>query len=142
LARTREDLRDKYQEEIDARKQGLDREGGRLTVQEFLGKKFLPFYRSEVEQQTWADYRLHIETNISPLLGPTALDRLSTRDVDQWVVKLRQKISDRTGKALSHRTVEYALAVLRRAMQFAVDWRYIAINPASARMRAAKRRRR
>lgn len=42
-------------------------------------------------------------------------------------------------KNLSPRTCQYSYAVLRRALQFAVDWKYIPVNPASARMRAAKR---
>jgi integrase len=41
---------------------------------------------------------------------------------------------------LSPRTCQYAYAVLRRALQFAVDWKYIPVNPASSRMRAAQRR--
>lgn len=45
-----------------------------------------------------------------------------------------------TEKGLAPRTSQYSYSVLRRALQFAVDWQYIAANPASSRMRAAKRR--
>jgi integrase len=140
MAGSREALREKYTREIEARKQGLDREAGSRTLAEFLISRFLPFYRSEVEPQTWSDYRLHIESNIVPHLGAIPLERLETRDVDQWMTKLRCQVSPRTGRVLTERTVNYAHAVLRRSLQFAVDWRYIATNPASARMRAVKRR--
>jgi integrase len=43
-------------------------------------------------------------------------------------------------KGLAARTSHYSFSVLRRALQFAVDWKYIPANPASSRMRAAKRR--
>ena len=142
MARSREELEEKYEEEIAARKQGLDRNGGRITLSEFLTAKYLPFCRNEVEIQSWNDYRLHIETNIVPLIGQITLARLGTREVDDWMTTLRQRNSERTGRPLSERTVDYSLSVLRRALQFAVDWRYIASNPASARVRMAKRRRR
>jgi len=45
-----------------------------------------------------------------------------------------------TEKGLAARTSQYSYSVLRRALQFAVDWKYIPANPASSRMRAAKRR--
>jgi integrase len=44
-----------------------------------------------------------------------------------------------TEKGLAARTSQYSYSVLRRALQFAVDWKYIPVNPASSRMRAAKR---
>ena len=43
-------------------------------------------------------------------------------------------------KGLAARTAHYSYSVLRRALQFAVDWKYIPANPASSRMLAAKRR--
>jgi len=140
MATTREALAEKYEQEIEQRRQGLDRDAGKTTLGEYLTERFLPFYRHEVEPQTWYDYRLHIETQIVPLIGRIRLDKLTTRDVDQWIVTLRSKLSERTKKPLSDRTIEYIYAVLRRALQFAVDWRFITANPASARGRAAKRR--
>jgi integrase len=44
-------------------------------------------------------------------------------------------------RSLGNRTVEYAQAVLRRALQFAVEWEILDRNPAAARFRAAKRKR-
>ena len=140
MATSREELTRKYEQEIERRKQGLDRNAGKRPLSVFLEHEFLPFYRNEVEPQTWCDYRFHIQTHIGPSLGAIQLDGLTTRQIDQWMLSIRSKESERTGKPLSDRTIDYAFSVLRRALQFAVDWRYIAFNPASARVRVARRR--
>jgi integrase len=144
MATTRDELNQKYEDAIERRRRKLDRDGGKLTVRQFFEAKFLPFYKTEggIEPQTWNDYRFHAENNIVPLLGNVPLEELTARAVDHWTAQLRSRVSERTGKQLSDRTIDYAYAVLRRALQFAVDWRYIAVNPASARSRAAKRRKR
>jgi integrase len=142
MATSRAELSSKYEREIEVRKHKLDADAGKLSLADFL-KNFLDFYKSDggVEPQTWADYRFHIEQHITPAIGQITLSKLTTRDIDQWSLALRAKVSERTGKQLSERTLSYSLAVLRRALQFAVDWNYIAANPASARIRMARRRR-
>jgi integrase len=142
MATSRAEVCSKYEREIEDRKRSIDTQGGKLPLANFL-KTFLDYYKSDggVEPQTCADYRFHIEQHIVPVIGQITLSKLTTRDVDQWSLALRAKVSARTGKPLSERTLSYSLAVLRRALQFAVDWNYIAQNPASARMRTARRRR-
>jgi integrase len=66
------------------------------------------------------------------VLGKVKLSDLDPRRVDAFTRAL-------TEKGVAARTSQYSYSVLRRALQFAVDWKYIAANPASARMRAAKR---
>ncbi|MEP7354261.1 MAG: site-specific integrase [Acidobacteriota bacterium] len=141
MASSREELAQKYEKEIAGRRQALDRNGGKKSLKEFLENDFLPFYKNEVETQTWCDYRIQIETHVVPFIGTLRVDELTTRHIDQWILSLRSVVSKRTQRTLSDRTVDYALAVLRRALQFAVDWRYVPMNPASARVRVAKRRR-
>jgi integrase len=96
----------------------------------------LEYYKSDggVALRTWQDYRYHIENNIIPYLGTIGLGNLKTRDVDLWKKALRDK-------GLGSRTAEYAQSVLRRALQFAVEWEILARNPAAARFRATKRKR-
>ena len=79
------------------------------------------------------DYRYHSTKHIVPALGSKRVRDLTTRDVDQFL-----KSKSQTGLATA--TVEYMHRVLRRALNFAVDWNVIERNPASARMRTAKRR--
>jgi integrase len=135
VARTRREALDRARDVIDQRKKGLDSEGAKALLSAFLGR-FLDYYKSEggVALRTWQDYRYHIEENINGIIGGIALGDLKPRDVDQWLKSLRDR-------GLGNRTVEYAQAVLRRALQFAVEWEIIDRNPAAARFRAAKRKR-
>ncbi|MBL0159435.1 MAG: site-specific integrase [Bryobacterales bacterium] len=91
-----------------------------------------------IERSTYEDYRYHIKNNIEPILGLVALNRLTVQDVDRLLQTLRKKPSARTGKPLSTRTIRYAYAVLRSALQLAVDYNYIASNPASAQSRKSR----
>ena len=135
MAPTRREALSKAEEVIEKRKNGLDVQGAKMPLAQFL-MRFLDYYKTDggVALRTWQDYRYHIETNITPLVGGIPVGDLKPRDVDQWLKSLR-------AKGLGDRTVEYAQSVLRRALQFAVEWEMIARNPAGARFRAAKRKR-
>ena len=66
------------------------------------------------------------------------LNRLTVQEVDYLLRTLKTKTSARTGKPLSFRTIRYAYAVLRSALQLAVGYNYLAQNPASARVRRSR----
>ena len=91
-------------------------ESADVPLSEFL-QRFLDFYKTEgrVALRTWQDYRYHIEENIVPGIGGVTLKDLKPLAVDEWMKSLRDR-------GLGNRTVEYAQAVLRRALQFAVEW--------------------
>jgi integrase len=135
MARTRREALEKAQEILQKRKKGLKTDEAKSSVANFL-KRFLSFYKTEggVAARTWQDYRYQIDKNISPHIGAIALNDLKPREVDLWMKSLRER-------GLGDRTVEYAQAVLRRALQFAVEWEILDRNPAAARFRAAKRKR-
>ena len=135
MASTRRAAIAKAEKIVEDRKQGIDSKGSRLPLSEFL-IRFLDFYKTEggVSQRTWQDYHYQIVSNISPLIGGVALGDLKPLGVDLWMKSLR-------ARGLSDRSVEYAQSVLRRALQFALEWEMITRNPASARFRAAKRKR-
>jgi site-specific recombinase XerC len=107
----------------------------KATVDEFLNG-FLDDYQTEggVARRTWQDYRYHIETNIVLAIGTLPLGDLKRLQMDEWRRGLRER-------GLGHRTIDYAHSVLRRALQFAVEWEILERNPAGARFRAAKRKR-
>ena len=135
MAQTRREALAKADDVIEKRKNGLDVESAKASLTDFLSR-FLDYYKTEggVALRTWQDYRYHIEKNITPVIGGIAVGELKPRDVDQWLKVLRER-------GLGDRTVEYAQSVLRRALQFALEWEMIARNPAGARFRAAKRKR-
>src|SRR5204862_7981228 len=80
-------------------------------------KRFLEYYKTAggVSLRTWQDYRYHIEANVVPLIGGIVLSELNPVHVDEWMKSLRER-------GLGNRTVEYAQSVLRRALQFALEW--------------------
>lgn len=135
MAKTRREAIEKAEALIAKRKKGLNTDRAKATVAEFL-TRFLDYYQTEggVALRTWQDYRYHIETNIVPAIGALPLGELKPLQVDEWIRGLRER-------GLGDRTIEYAQSVLRRALQFAVEWEVIERNPASARFRAAKRKR-
>jgi len=135
MAVTRREAIDKAQDTIARRRKGLDSSAARTPLTDFL-RRFLEFYKTEggVSLRTWQDYRYHIEANVIPLIGGVVLSELRPVHVDEWMKSLR-------GRGLGDRTVEYAQSVLRRALQFALEWELLDRNPAGARFRVAKRKR-
>jgi integrase len=129
------DLDKKKQEVLKEISLGLDASSGKLKLQAFL-KEFLKFLEEgkEVSASTLADYRYHTDSHIVPKLGHHEIRNLTSKHVDDMAKGMMEN-------GYSAATVSYSLRVLTRALNFAVDWRYIDRNPASARSRSAKRRR-
>jgi integrase len=134
MGKSRAEAIEKAEEELARWERGLDRNAKKKTLAEFLSE-FLAYYKHDggVAPSTYQDYRYHIESHIVPLLGGVTLADLDPRRVDGFTRALAEK-------GLASRTSQYSYSVLRRALQFAVDWKYIPANPASSRVRAAKRR--
>jgi integrase len=135
MASTRHEARDKAQDVIAHQRKGLDSSAARTPLADFL-TRFLEFYKTEggVALRTWQDYRYHVHENVIPLIGGIVLSELKPVHVDEWMKTLR-------GRGPGDRTVEYARSVLRRALQFALEWELLDRNPAGAKFRAAKRKR-
>jgi len=134
MGKTKTEALEKAKEEMERWERGLDRDAGSKSLANFL-TEFIAYYKRDggVAPSTIQDYRYHIESHIVPRLGKVLIKDLDARRVDEFMRSLNEK-------GLAARTSQYSYSVLRRALQFAVDWKYIPSNPASARMRAAKRR--
>jgi integrase len=138
-ARTKREAEAKANEQLRRLRLGLEPKTTNETLADFM-ERFLQFVKPTdtnefgVSPSTYQDYRYHVSAHIVPALGRKRVGELSTRDVDAF---LRAKAESNLAPA----TVEYIHRVLRRALNFAVDWNVIDRNPASARMRTAKRRR-
>ncbi len=137
-AKTKREAEDKAIEEERLLGIGLEAAAKTETLTNFM-KRFLEHIKPNddneygVSPSVHQDYRYHTEKHIVPALGAKRVREISTRDVDQFL-----KSKSNIGLAVA--TVEYMHRVLRRALNFAVDWNVIERNPASARMRTAKRR--
>jgi integrase len=80
----------------------------------------------EANRRTRGDYRRILASYVRPALGMVRLDQLTT-------AAIRASLADLSARGLSPRTVRYAHAVLRVALNGAVEDRLLVVNPAVAK---------
>ncbi|EWT05052.1 integrase [Intrasporangium chromatireducens Q5-1] len=98
-----------------------------LTVGEYLDR-WIAAHSVELKPSTAKSYRDNIARYLKPTIGHERVQALSPSRLSVLFADLYGK-GGKDGKALSPRTVEFARAVLRRAMQDAVLDRIIEVNP-------------
>lgn len=77
----------------------------------------------KVRPRTRQDYEQILRLYVRPVLGPRRLDRLTPLDVQGVVNDLAARVRGQTARK-AHR-------VLKQALKQAVEWRFLATNPAS-----------
>ena len=82
----------------------------------------------ELKPSTAASYRAKIDLYLKPAIGHERVQALSPSRLRSCSVRM-QEHGGKDGKPVSPRTVEFARAVLRRAMNDAVVDRLIEVNP-------------
>ncbi|HMM96719.1 site-specific integrase [Phycicoccus sp.] len=98
-----------------------------LTVGEYLDE-WIRSHEVELKPSTAKSYRDNIERYLRPRLGHERLQALSPSRLSV-VFRELYEAGGHGGKPLSPRTVEFARAVLRRALQDAVLDRHLEVNP-------------
>jgi integrase len=98
-----------------------------LTVGEYLDR-WIAAHAVELKPSTAKSYRDNIARYLKPAIGHERVQALSPSRLSVVFAELYEK-GGKGGKALSPRTVEFARAVLRRAMQDALLDRVIDVNP-------------
>lgn len=98
-----------------------------LTVGEYL-ETWIAAHEVELKPSTAKSYRDNIERYLRPRIGRERLQSLSPSRLSLLFRDLYET-GGKGGKPLSPRTVEFARAVLRRALQDAVLDRHIEVNP-------------
>lgn len=101
-----------------------------VTVGQFLLEMYLPHKTQEVRARTVEGYRSKIETHVIPELGGMPLARLSPFVLDRWLAGVKG----------SDRTRLHAYRVLAAALNQAVRWRLLEVNPMLAVARPKVRR--
>ena len=71
-----------------------------------------------------------LRTNILPMLGPIKL-KLKPADLDRFYAELRKR-PGRRGDTLSPATIRRNYVIIHAALEQAVKWGWIAVNPADA----------
>jgi len=98
-----------------------------LTVGEWLDQ-WIAGHALELKPSTAASYRANIERYLKPAIGHERVQTLSPARLSV-VFGDMYKQGGKGGKPLSARTVEFARAVLRRAMSDAIVERVVTTNP-------------
>ena len=98
-----------------------------LTVGDWLDR-WITAHEVELKPSTAKTYRANIDRYLRPALGHERLQSLSPSRLSVVFRDIHER-GGKDGKPVSARTVEFARAVLRRAMQDAVLDRLVEVNP-------------
>ncbi len=115
------DNRKQAEREID---QGRDLSARRQSVATFLTDWLETTAKPTVRPKTLHSYGQLIRLHITPRIGRVELAKLTPQHVQKMM-------ADMTARGLSPRTVQYARAVLRRALGYALKWGLVARNVAT-----------
>lgn len=101
-----------------------------VTVGQWLTKWITQIHTTKINRATYKSYLQHINNHLIPGLGHIVLSKLMPSDIEQYYASALDK-QGRYGKPLSRRTVEYHGAILRNALNYAVNTEgLIAVNQA------------
>lgn len=112
--------------------QGVIADPNHLTVAEFLERWLSDYAEINLAPQTYRRYRDIIHVHLIPALGRHTLGKLTPMHIQKYYAEAVRK--PRIGKTepLSSTTVLQHHHVLHKALEHAVKWRILAINPATA----------
>lgn len=121
---TRKEVADKLKTLQQKREQGLDLDAGRVTVADFLTRWLEEVVQHKNKYRTYRGYKQIVTDHITPSLGKTSLASLRPD-------KVQQLINSLSASGKSPRTVRNVRAVLRKALNQAMAWRYVTFNAAA-----------
>ena len=102
----------------------------KITVEEFLGT-WIELHVLNLKPSTEASYRVNLNSYLLPYLGHIPLANLRPSHIQKFYADLRRE-GGKDGNPLSAKSVQNAGAVLKKALQYAVDVDGLLVhNPAS-----------
>jgi integrase len=119
--KNREDVAEKLVDALSNRNQGLVFDAGSQTVGEYMEQWLQTSARESARESTYESYRNQVRRYVVPAIGRVKLKRLSAMQIQG----MYRAMLDR---GLSPRTVQYAHAVLHRALRQAVRWGLVPRN--------------
>jgi integrase len=125
---TRKEAKRRERELLSSRETGRFVEPHRLTVAEYMAM-WLETIRTKVEPNTHRGCEQRSRTHIVPDLGRVKLTDLSALLIEQTEALWLLQGNRRTGGPLDPQTVLHAHRVLHAAMERAVSWRLVPVNP-------------
>ncbi len=121
--RTRAEAAAEIRRLIEVQRQGQLVTTGGMTVGEWLGTYMEQVARPKVRPRTLDRYRSDIERHIIPAIGRYRLDKLRP-------AHLVALYNAKAAEGLSGASLPHMHAVIRRALNVAVRWQLLAVNPA------------
>jgi integrase len=102
----------------------------RMSVSEYMSR-WLEATKSKVEERTWVRYEQIVRNQIVPTLGHMKLGQLRPLHIEKAEAEWAERGNRRTRvpSALSARSVLHIHRCLHTAMDRAVKWRLLAVNP-------------
>jgi integrase len=103
--------------------------GGGMKLNDYLDR-WLAAVRPKVGAHTYADYSGDLRRHIRPRLGERRLDRITALDLQGLYADMQA--GNVTGRPLAPRTIRKAHAALLTALNQALKWGLLAVNPCRA----------
>ena len=121
--RTKREVQDKLRETLHRTEKGLPPVPEQETVGAFL-HRWLEIIRSQLRPRTHRSYEQIVRIHLEPGIGRVRLAKLTPLDVSTW-------LESRRTAGVGGRTIHYARAVLRAALNKALKWGLVSRNVAS-----------
>jgi integrase len=104
----------------------------RQTLGDFLDVDWLPTERRKLTECTWESYVRNVRNHVTPALGGVQLQALDAGMINRFYGQLLTAGRKRGTQSpdLKPRTVRYIHTILHAALDDAVRWRRIPLNPA------------
>lgn len=127
--KTQKDVRAKLRDAQQKIDQGIDLRSEQITVGSYL-KEWIEDVKADLSPSTFQSYRSYLNTHLIPSIGWIKLSDLKATHVNRMLREMSQK-------GLAPRTQNYCRAVLRKALNDAIDIDLLTVN-AATRSRPAK----
>ena len=99
---------------------------------DFLVEDWLPTVQRELARSTWEDYERKVRNHVLPHLGRLPIQALDAMALNRFYTHLleRGRLLGTQSSGLKPRTVRYIHTIIHAALDDAVRWRRITLNPA------------
>ena len=113
-------------------KQGTYVAPKRQTLREFLEQEWLPAVRIQLAETTMDSYSRNITHHVVPALGGLQLQALNGSNLNAFYADLLEsgRLRGTQSPGLKPRTVRYVHTILHKALDDAVKWQRLPLNPA------------
>ena len=121
--RTKREVQDRLRETLHRTEKGLPPIPEQETVGAFL-RRWLEIIRGKVRPRTHKSYEQVVRIHLEPGIGRVRLAKLTPLELNAW-------FESRHAAGVGGRTIHYARAVLRVALNHALKWELVSRNVAS-----------